>query len=54
MPNYAYLRVSTDRQDVENQKHGILDYGCFCTTPKKVYFEVQPPLLVLAFSLVLR
>ena len=27
MPNYAYLRVSTDRQDVDNQKHGILDYA---------------------------
>jgi DNA invertase Pin-like site-specific DNA recombinase len=24
--NYAYLRVSTDRQDVDNQKHGILEY----------------------------
>lgn len=26
MANYAYLRVSTDQQDVENQKHGLLDY----------------------------
>ena len=26
MTNYAYLRVSTDKQDVENQKLGILDY----------------------------
>ena len=26
MANYAYLRVSTDGQDVENQKLGILDY----------------------------
>jgi DNA invertase Pin-like site-specific DNA recombinase len=26
MTNYAYLRVSTDNQDVENQKLGILDY----------------------------
>lgn len=26
MVNYAYLRVSTDKQDVENQKLGILDY----------------------------
>jgi DNA invertase Pin-like site-specific DNA recombinase len=24
---YAYLRVSTDRQDVANQRHGILDYA---------------------------
>ena len=27
MPNYAYLRVSTDKQDVDNQKHGILEYA---------------------------
>lgn len=27
MANFAYLRVSTDRQDVDNQKHGILDYA---------------------------
>ncbi len=26
MTNYAYLRVSTDSQDVENQKSGILHY----------------------------
>lgn len=26
MSHYAYLRVSTDRQDVDNQKHGILEY----------------------------
>lgn len=26
MTNYAYLRVSTDQQDIENQKLGILDY----------------------------
>ena len=26
MVNYAYLRVSKDTQDVENQKYGILDY----------------------------
>ena len=25
--NYAYLRVSTDRQDVENQKSGIIEYA---------------------------
>jgi DNA invertase Pin-like site-specific DNA recombinase len=24
---YAYLRVSTDRQDVDNQRHGILEYA---------------------------
>lgn len=27
MKNWAYLRVSTDAQDVENQRHGILDYA---------------------------
>ncbi|KLV03651.1 resolvase [Photobacterium aquae] len=27
MANYAYLRVSTDSQDVANQKHGIYDYA---------------------------
>ena len=26
MAVYAYLRVSTDQQDVDNQRHGILDY----------------------------
>lgn len=26
MANYAYLRVSTDVQDVANQRHGILEY----------------------------
>ena len=26
MANFAYLRVSTDQQDVDNQKHGILEY----------------------------
>lgn len=24
---YAYLRVSTDRQDLDNQRHGILEYA---------------------------
>lgn len=27
MANYAYLRVSTDQQDVNNQRHGILEYA---------------------------
>ncbi len=27
MPNYAYLRVSTDSQDTANQKHGIYAYA---------------------------
>ena len=26
MANYAYLRVNTDQQDVDNQRHGILEY----------------------------
>ncbi len=26
MAVYAYLRVSTDQQDVDNQRHGILNY----------------------------
>jgi DNA invertase Pin-like site-specific DNA recombinase len=26
MANFAYLRVSTDAQDVDNQRHGILEY----------------------------
>ena len=27
MTNFAYLRVSTDNQDVKNQKFGVLDYS---------------------------
>ena len=27
MTHYAYLRVSTDEQDVNNQRHGILEYA---------------------------
>lgn len=27
MTIYAYLRVSTDQQDVRNQKHGVLEYA---------------------------
>ena len=27
MPHYAYLRVSSDSQDVANQKHGIYEYS---------------------------
>ncbi|MCG7500026.1 recombinase family protein [Vibrio sp. Of7-15] len=27
MPTYAYLRVSTDAQDAQHQKHGILEYA---------------------------
>ena len=27
MTTFAYLRVSTDRQDLDNQRHGILEYA---------------------------
>ncbi len=27
MTHYAYLRVSTDKQDVDNQRHGLLEYA---------------------------
>ncbi len=27
MVTYAYLRVSTNQQDVDNQRHGILQYA---------------------------
>jgi DNA invertase Pin-like site-specific DNA recombinase len=27
MVAYAYLRVSTDHQDLDNQRHGILEYA---------------------------
>jgi DNA invertase Pin-like site-specific DNA recombinase len=27
MTIYAYLRVSTDKQDVDNQRHGLLEYA---------------------------
>ena len=27
MTNFAYLRASTDNQDVKNQKFGVLDYS---------------------------
>ena len=27
MATFAYLRVSTDQQDVDNQRHGILEYA---------------------------
>ena len=27
MANYAYIRVSTDKQDITNQRHGILEYA---------------------------
>ena len=39
MATYAYLRVSTDAQDVENQKHGILEYANAHDLGKVVYIE---------------
>ncbi len=27
MTNYAYIRVSTDRQDLDNQRHGVIEYA---------------------------
>ncbi len=27
MAAYAYLRVSTDQQELDNQRHGILEYA---------------------------
>jgi len=39
MAVYAYLRVSTDAQDVENQKHGILEYANAHDLGKVVYIE---------------
>ena len=27
MAIYAYLRVSTDQQDVNNQRHGVIQYA---------------------------
>ncbi len=31
MSVFAYLRVSTTRQDVDNQRHGILEYCNQCS-----------------------
>jgi DNA invertase Pin-like site-specific DNA recombinase len=39
MAVYAYLRVSTDAQDVENQKHGILEYANAHDLGKVIYIE---------------
>jgi DNA invertase Pin-like site-specific DNA recombinase len=27
MTIYAYLRISTDKQDMDNQRHGLLEYA---------------------------
>lgn len=39
MANYAYLRVSTDDQDVANQKHGILEYANNCNISGLTFVE---------------
>ena len=39
MATYAYLRVSTDDQDIENQKHGILEYANAHDLGKVVFVE---------------
>ena len=39
MAVYAYLRVSTDRQDVENQRHGILEYANACQLGPLTFIE---------------
>ena len=39
MATYAYLRVSTDAQDGENQKHGILEYANTHDLGKVIYVE---------------
>lgn len=37
--NYAYLRVSTDAQDVDNQRHGVLEYANKNGFSKLVFVE---------------
>ena len=39
MAIYAYLRVSTDEQDLASQKHGILEYANTHDMGKVVYVE---------------
>ena len=39
MAIYAYLRVSTDAQDVDNQKHGILEYANKHGLSKLIFVE---------------
>ena len=38
MTVYAYLRVSTDQQDVDNQRYGLLAFNkCFQAPPAESY-----------------
>ena len=39
MAIYAYLRVSTDEQDLASQKHGILEYANLHDMGKVVFVE---------------
>lgn len=39
MANYAYLRVSADTQDVNNQKHGILEHSNSTGLTNLVFIE---------------
>jgi DNA invertase Pin-like site-specific DNA recombinase len=39
MTYFAYMRVSTDRQDIQNQKLGILEYCNNCTLSPLVFTE---------------
>ena len=39
MANYAYLRVSSDSQDVANQKHGIYEYANKCGIANLCFIE---------------
>lgn len=39
MAVYAYLRVSTDQQEVENQRHGILEYTNACQLGPLTFVE---------------
>ncbi|MDE1251563.1 recombinase family protein [Vibrio aestuarianus] len=39
MANYAYLRVSSDSQDVSNQKHGIYEYANKFGIPNLCFVE---------------
>jgi DNA invertase Pin-like site-specific DNA recombinase len=36
---YAYLRVSTDKQDVDNQRHGVLEYANQHSMTNLVFIE---------------
>ena len=42
MAVYAYLRVSTDRQDVQNQRHGILEYANVRNLGSLEFVETRP------------